>query len=206
MAVIVFGVRVRRDAAGAKQVGVGDIEGGPGAIDVGAVRHAERNAGAEQVLLRERDAALVLAAFAARAQADVERPGVARKDLDVGDAVAYRDRPDGHVVQVVLTAQQAFGLFDLLHRDRLPAVEQQRPPDHVRARIEVQLVGEAEEPVVLPRIAQVEDIAGDDADFADTRAGGLQLGERRHALRFLRAGRSRCPGQRGQANEEAKLN
>jgi len=70
----------------------------------------------------------------------------------------------------------------------------------------VQIVGEAEKPVVLPRIVQVEDIAGDDADFANTRPGGLQLGERRQALRVLRAGPSRCPGQRDQANEEAKLN
>jgi hypothetical protein len=206
MAVIVLGIRIRDGSARAEHVGVGDVEGGPGAIDVGAVGHAERNPGTEQVLFGERDAALVLAAFAAGAQAHVERPGVARQDFDIGHAVAYRERPDGHVVQVVVAAQQPFRLRDLLHRDRLAAFEQQRPPDDVRARFEVQLVGEAEEEIVLPRVVQVEDVPGVDADFADTRARRLERGERGKGLRLLRAGRAGCSGQGREANEQAILN
>jgi hypothetical protein len=70
----------------------------------------------------------------------------------------------------------------------------------------VQLVGEAEEEVVLPRIAQVEDVARNDADFPDARAGRLELGERGNRLRLLRAGRAGCPGQGREANEQAILN
>jgi hypothetical protein len=69
----------------------------------------------------------------------------------------------------------------------------------------VQLVGEAVEPVVLARIAQVEDVLGDDANLADARARGLELGESRKADRRLGAGPA-CPGQGGEANEQKALN
>jgi hypothetical protein len=78
-------------------------------------------------------------------------------------------------------------------------------PDDVGLRVDVQLVGEAIKPVVLARIAQVEDVLGDDADLADARAGGLELGERRNAGRRLGAGPA-CPGQGGEANEQETLN
>jgi hypothetical protein len=103
----------------------------------------------------------------------------------------------------VVAAQQPLRLRDLLRRDRLPALEQQRAADDVRPRRGVQLVGEAEEEVVLPRIVQVEDVAGDDADFADARAGRLELGERGEGLRLLRTGRAGCPGQGREPNEQA---
>jgi hypothetical protein len=74
----------------------------------------------------------------------------------------------------------------------------------------VNLVGEPEEPVVLARIAQVEDIVREDANFADTRAGGLELGEARQALRcagrLLCGSPPGCPGQGRKANEQAVLN
>jgi len=106
----------------------------------------------------------------------------------------------------VVAAQQPFRLRNLLCRDGLPGIEEQRAPDDVRARLEVQLVGEAEEEVVLARIAQVEDVPGDDADFADARAGRFELGERGKRLRLLRAGPAGCAGQRREASEEAILN
>jgi len=69
----------------------------------------------------------------------------------------------------------------------------------------VQLVGEPVEPVVLARIAQVEDVLGDDADLADARAGGLELREGRDAAWGLCTGLA-CPGQGGEANEQETLN
>jgi hypothetical protein len=69
----------------------------------------------------------------------------------------------------------------------------------------VQLVGEAIEPVVLARIAQVEDVLGDDADLADAGAGGLELGEGRNAAWRLCISLA-CPGQGGEASEQITLN
>jgi hypothetical protein len=69
----------------------------------------------------------------------------------------------------------------------------------------VQLVGKAIEPVVLARIAQVEDVLGDDADLADARARRFELGEGRNAGGRLCAGPA-CPGEGGEANEQVTLN
>jgi hypothetical protein len=69
----------------------------------------------------------------------------------------------------------------------------------------VQLVGEPVKPVVLARIAQVEDVLRDDADLADARAGGLELGEGRNAASRLCTSLA-CPGQGGEANEQITLN
>jgi hypothetical protein len=69
----------------------------------------------------------------------------------------------------------------------------------------VQLVGEAVEPVALARVAQVEDVLGEDADLADARARGFQLGEGWNAGRGLGTGLA-CPGQGGEANEQETLN
>jgi len=72
----------------------------------------------------------------------------------------------------------------------------------------VDLVGEAENEVVLARVVQVEDVVGVDADLADARALRLELGKGRQASvgRILRARPPGCPGQRRKANEQAKLN
>jgi hypothetical protein len=78
----------------------------------------------------------------------------------------------------------------------------------------VQEVGEAEEPVVLPRIVEVEDVLGGDADLADARARRLELGERRQQRgcfcrypgRWLRLRPPGRPGQGREANESANLN
>jgi hypothetical protein len=69
----------------------------------------------------------------------------------------------------------------------------------------VQLVGEAIEPVVLARIAQVEDVLGDDADLADACARRFELGEAWNAGGGLCAGPA-CPGEGGEANEQITLN
>ena len=92
----------------------------------------------------------------------------------------YATRLDGRFVQVMRCAQQALGLLDGLHRDRVALLEEQEPPDHLRAGRDVELVREAEEPVVLQRVGEVEDVLGDDPDLADARARRLELGERRN--------------------------
>jgi hypothetical protein len=78
-------------------------------------------------------------------------------------------------------------------------------PDDVRPGTDVQRVGKAIKPVVLARIAQVEDVLGDDANLADARARGLELGEGRNAAWRLCASLA-CPGQGGEANEQETLN
>ena len=68
-------------------------------------------------------------------------------------------------------------------------------------------VGEPEQPVVLARVREVEDLLREDADLADARARVLELGEARQALRrLLRGGQPGCPGQRRKANEQVELN
>jgi hypothetical protein len=69
----------------------------------------------------------------------------------------------------------------------------------------VQLVGEAVEPVVLARIAQVENILSDDADLADACARRFELGEAWNAGWRLCAGPA-CPGEGGEANDQVTLN
>jgi hypothetical protein len=73
----------------------------------------------------------------------------------------------------------------------------------------VQLVRQAVEGLVLPRVREVEDVLRDDADVADARAGGLELGEGGNTslrARLFGAGRLACPGQGGKANEQARPN
>jgi hypothetical protein len=65
------------------------------------------------------------------------------------------------------------------------------------ARIDVQLVGRAVEPMVFRRDRRIENVADRDVDLADDRAGGLELGTGRDADRpgvddFLRRMRGRC--------------
>jgi hypothetical protein len=67
----------------------------------------------------------------------------------------------------------------------------------------VQLVREPVKRPVLVRIVEVEDVLGDDADLADARSRGLELGERREAL--LRPGRPPRRGQGRQAKRKAIL-
>jgi hypothetical protein len=63
----------------------------------------------------------------------------------------------------------------------------------------VQLVREAEQPVVLARVLEVEDVLRQDADLADAGAGRLELGQRGYAfLGFA------CLGERRQANGQPK--
>jgi hypothetical protein len=71
----------------------------------------------------------------------------------------------------------------------------------------VQLVREAVEGLVLPRVGEIEDVLRDDADVADARAGGFQFGKGWNSAsqraRLLRAGRPACPGEGRKANEQA---
>jgi len=73
----------------------------------------------------------------------------------------------------------------------------------------VQLVREAVESVVLARVVEVEDVLREDADLADARTRGLELGEARDALarrRLLGAAGPGCPCQGRQESEQAMPN
>ena len=178
------------------------------AVELVRASVARRHAGAEHVVLADAEPARVGPTRAAGAGADVERPGVARLHLDVDDAVVPGDRADRHFVEVALAVQQALGLLDQARRERLPALEQQGAPDHVRVGARVQRIGPAEEKLVLLRIGRVEDVLGDDADLADARPGGFELGEGRRLVRRLIgsrcAARQQAQRERQQAEEEAR--
>ncbi|HEV3010518.1 MAG TPA: hypothetical protein VGX52_15935 [Burkholderiales bacterium] len=107
----------------------------------------------------------------------------------------------------MLGAQHPLGFLDQLQRDRVPGVEEQQAADDLGAGVDVQLVRQTIEGVVLPRVVEVENVLGDDADFADARARGLELGKARNRRRtFLRARRRARRGERRQAKQEADLN
>ena len=108
----------------------------------------------------------------------------------------------------MLRAQQALGLLDDAYRDVFARLEEQQPPDDVRAGLDVKLVCETEEPVVLLRVLEVEDVLGDDPDLADAGARGLELGERRDLPSIRGILRARRPGcrQRREADEQVVPN
>jgi hypothetical protein len=56
-------------------------------------------------------------------------------------------------------------------------------------------VRRAVDEAVLVRIAEIEDVVGDDADLADQGAGGLQLFERGQGRGRLRGGQARMQEQ-----------
>ncbi len=64
----------------------------------------------------------------------------------------------------------------------------QSSPDDARVGADVQPVREPEKRIVLLRIAQVEDVFSIDANLADLRVRGLELGEGRKGLRSDRRG------------------
>src|SRR5688572_15961697 len=108
----------------------------------------------------------------------------------------------------MLLAQQARGFFDQAQGDQVAGLKKELPADDLRARVDVNLVCQAVERVVLARIGEVEDVLGNDANLADARAGGFELGERGHRIRrsFLRMPRLSGRGERDQASEKANLN
>jgi hypothetical protein len=89
-----------------------------------------------------------------------------------------------------------------LHRQLLTGLEQQQRADDLRPGIDVQIVRQAVERVVLPRIVEIEDVVRMDADLADQRPSRFELGERRQlrmGFRLLRG----CGGGRQRGGEAA---
>ncbi len=140
------------------------------AVDVGLPGQGDVLAGAEQVGVADAEVGGVDAAAVAEVGADVERPDVARGHPQVHRAVGMApDGPDPRVVEVELGAQEPLRLGDPARREGVTGMDEQKAPDHLRARGGVEAVGEAEEGVVLARLRLVEDVLGVDLDDADPR-------------------------------------
>ncbi len=109
------------------------------------------------------------------------------------------DRRDADIVENPVGPHQALGFLDDADRDAIAGLEKQLAPDDRDARLNVKEVGGAVQNTVLLRVLQVEDVPVVDADLADHRACGLELGEGRDfRLRgggFLRVRRAKRAGE-----------
>ena len=144
-----------------------------------AVTH--RQAGAQQVVFLDADAARIGPARAGEAGAGVQRPGVARHHLDIdhiGRTAGWRDGAQLHVIQVAVGAQQALGFFHHPNGHCVAGFEQQLAADDLGPRFGVQCVGQAKQGVVLGRVGQIKNVLVQDVDLPDARACGFELGER----------------------------
>ncbi len=152
-------------------------------------------AGAQEVAVLQREAGAVPAPRAAEGGAPRQRPDVAGDHLDVHLAVAPRHGADVHVVEIVVGAQEPRRLLDQFRREHVPRPEQELPLDDPHPGGAVKVVGKAEEAVVLPRIAGIEDVPGDHADLADDapRRDGRPGLHRPDRCGGLRGGLSREP-------------
>jgi len=162
-----------------EQVVVGELDERAGAVDVGVALDAERGRRAEQVRLLEVDRARVDAAFAPEADARLQGPRVPRAHLEIHHPVLVACRADAHLVDRGRLADQALGLVDHAHRDRLAGLEEQNASDQRRLRADMDRVRRAKEDVVFLRVVGIEDVVGEDADLADAGAGRLELREGR---------------------------
>jgi hypothetical protein len=150
----------------------------------------------------------VRTAAARHADARIERPRIPRLHLDIDHAVPVVDGTDADVLEVAIAAQQALGLVDDAHRNRLAGLKEQLTADGLGACLHVQAVGQPEERFVLVGIVKVEDVLRVHQDAADDRTHGFEFaerGERRQFRQRLRDRRlQRCEKHHG--NKEARSN
>ncbi len=95
------------------------------AVDVAFHAEYQRLAAAEEVLVREAEGAVVLAAAAAEARAHLQRPDIVRDDLDVDQAVVDPRGAHARFAQEPQAAQVALGLLQHAGGIRIAAGEQQ---------------------------------------------------------------------------------
>ena len=135
--------------------------------------------GAEQVVLLELGGKRVLAARAAEADAGIQCPDVAGAHFEVHNLAVVGDRHDDSVVEVVVRAQDPFGLQHEPVPVRFARLEEQLVLDDLRPRFDVQLVCGPVEPAVLAVDARVEHVADDHGDLADDGPARLEFLRRR---------------------------
>ncbi len=182
-------VAVREPEPGPRgvEVRIAEVERQRFAVDIVLPAERELLAVAEQVLLFQFDAGRVLAALPAEVDARVQRPGVARANLEIHGVPVPGNGTDHRVVQVVVGAQDALRLLHDAVHVRLAGREQELVADPLPARVDVQLVRRAIYPAAFAGHARVEDVARDDLHLADHGARGFQLAAARHARRPRRA-------------------
>src|SRR5207249_3240525 len=174
-----LGFRVGDRGPAVENVGRRKVVLGSVAIGIPEAAGTEENASAEKIGVQQRRTGLVDASRAARAHSGLQRPGIARLDFDIDQAVVVADRHDADIVKNPVRAHQALRLFDEAHRDALAGLEQQLAPHDRGARLDVQGVGGSVEDAVFLLVGEVEDVAGVDPHLADERSGRLELGEGR---------------------------
>src|SRR6185312_10732765 len=115
-------------------------------------------------------------------ESGVECPDVASHDADIDLAVVEGDGLDRGIVEIRVAAQDARGLIEQVPGIALARVEEELITDRPLAGHRMQAVGEAEEPVVVLGIAQVEYVLVVDLDVPDEGAHALELSIRRDGL------------------------
>ncbi len=203
-AIVVHAAEVAHVRPSVKRLRIRDLVLGPVAIGVRRVRDTEPQGGAEKVVVLEAEAARIGAAGARVLAAEVDGPGIARDHVDVDHAVVICRRPDVHVVEEAVGAQQALGLVDHALRDAIAGPEEEHALDHHGARADVQRIDEAEDPVVFAGIGEVEDVRGVHANASDPGAFPFKLAERRNGASgrdFGSVGGVQEPRARRQAGE-----
>ena len=152
-------------------------------IQVLPVRHGDRLAEPQEVLLRGADLPDGPVLDLREVQAGRQRPAVPGRHDDVDplgplvQILVHLDHLDPRVPQEPQASQVAFRLFDQLAVEWLAGLEEQFPADDVIARADVNAVGDAVE-CEQAAAALVEDLLTDDLDDADDRrrrVGRLRL-------------------------------
>ena len=169
-------IAVVRDGDAAAQVRRADALGTElreGRCPVHVARPAKQQpgSGAEQVFLLQAEPGTVDAAGAPERNAGRQRPDIAHGDPDV-DRIGLRivgDRRHRGAVEVNTRAQQAFAFAQQAVQVLIAAGEEQLAADGRLPGADVQRVRRPVQPVVLARVARVEDIPDHHLDPADAR-------------------------------------
>src|SRR3984885_15901673 len=122
------------------------------------MRYRQVGAGTEEADVLEMHAGGVAAAAAPEVEAGIERPHVPGGDAHVDRAVVIAHHPDPGIVEIAVGAQDALGLIEQAARVALPRLEEQLTAYDARACPVMQAVGQAEQPAIVLRVIEVEDV------------------------------------------------
>ena len=114
LAVIKVCLRVADICPSVERLWVGNFKFRALPVHVRQSRKSDAQPGAEQVVFLDAEAGFIVAPGARHTAGHVDRPGVARGDLDIDHSIRVCRRLDFHVVEMTNIAQQSFTLLDFL--------------------------------------------------------------------------------------------